>query len=288
MSEKCQVASTCDLNEIREAVCIHTNKICDACIDKDCIEDLRVYLTRESQSILDRASSAKARSAELLHVYLDVEPIAYNSGHYSVDITYYYRVIADAMIGGVRPSTIYGLAVFTKRVILCGGEGGAKIYSSCTVLDGLDPQSMMKRNLPKAVVEVVDPMILAGKVLDVCDCCRTDCELVDLPSCICGCFDDELVLSGEAKRLYVTIGQFSIIRLERDTQLLMPAFDYCIPSKECSAVSGDTDTSPCDVFSQIEFPMDTFFPPCGCNSTSNGNTNNNCGCNSCGYRTCGG
>ena len=138
MSDKCQVAAACDLNEIREAVCIHTNKICDACIDKDCIEDLRVFLTRESQAILDRASSAKARKAELLHVNIDVEPIAYNSGHFTVDITYYYRIIADAIIGGVRPTTIYGLAVFTKRVILSAGEGGAKIFSSCTVLNGLE------------------------------------------------------------------------------------------------------------------------------------------------------
>ncbi len=233
---------------------------------------------------MDRASSAKARKAELLHVNIDVEPIAYNSGHFTVDITYYYRIIADAIIGGVRPTTIYGLAVFTKRVILSAGEGGAKIFSSCTVLNGLDPQTMMKRNLPKAVVEVVDPIILASKVLDVCDCCRTDCELVDLPSAICGCFDDELVLSGEAKRLYVTIGQFSIVRLERDTQLLMPAFDYCIPNKDCSAVSGDNEDSPCDIFSKIDFPIDTFFPPCGTPSTGG----NNCGCNTCGYRTCGG
>lgn len=63
MSDKCQVEPACDLNRIREAVCVHTKKICDACIDKDCIEDLRVYLTRDSQAVLDQATTAKARSA---------------------------------------------------------------------------------------------------------------------------------------------------------------------------------------------------------------------------------
>ena len=68
------------------------------------------------------------------------------------------------------------------------------------------------------------------------------------------------MLTGECKRLLVTIGQFSIVRLERDTQLLIPTFDYCVPSKTCPPVGGASTESPCDVFSQIEFPMDAFFP----------------------------
>ena len=28
-------------------VCIHTDQILDSCMDKDCVEDLRVYLTRD-------------------------------------------------------------------------------------------------------------------------------------------------------------------------------------------------------------------------------------------------
>ena len=49
-----------DLSSVRESVCIHTKKIFDSCRDKDCIEDLRVYLTRESQAILDRSANARA------------------------------------------------------------------------------------------------------------------------------------------------------------------------------------------------------------------------------------
>jgi hypothetical protein len=58
--------------------------------------------------------------------------------------------------------------------------------------------------------------------------------------------------------VYVTIGQFSIIRLERDTQLLMPSYDYFVPDKECLG-SGDDDA--CTLFSRIHFPVEEFFPP---------------------------
>ena len=62
MADKCQVESACTTMGWQDSVCIHTKKICDSCIDKDCIEDLRVYLPQESQMILDQATNAKAPS----------------------------------------------------------------------------------------------------------------------------------------------------------------------------------------------------------------------------------
>ena len=45
--------------DLREAVSIHTRKVTDSCRDKDCIEDLRVYLTRESQALLDASAGLR-------------------------------------------------------------------------------------------------------------------------------------------------------------------------------------------------------------------------------------
>ena len=155
MSEKCQVGAVNDLGGIREAVCIHTKKICDSCIDKDCIEDLRVFLTQDSQAILEQATNVKARSAELLYVSLDVEPAQFNTGHYTVDITYYYRILVDAIVCGTRPCTICGLSVFSKRVILCGGEGSARTFSSKAVMDGFDRQRLMQTATPQDLVSMI-------------------------------------------------------------------------------------------------------------------------------------
>ena len=73
MPEKVVPGPVDDSCGIREAVCIHTRKIYDSCRDKDCIEDLRVYLTRGSQALLDSAATARVRCAELLYTYIDVE-----------------------------------------------------------------------------------------------------------------------------------------------------------------------------------------------------------------------
>ena len=83
MPEKVVPGPVCEDRSIREAVCIHTKKIFDSCKDKDCIEDLRVYPTRSSQEVIDRALSVKAGTAELLYAYIDVEPVTFNRGFYT-------------------------------------------------------------------------------------------------------------------------------------------------------------------------------------------------------------
>lgn len=262
MPEKVVPGPVGDAACIREAVCIHTKKIFDSCRDKDCVEDLRFYPTQQSQAVIERAISVKAGGAELLYVYIDVEPVSFNRGFFTVDVRYFYRVTAHAFVGASRPVEICGLCVFDKRVILFGSEGSAKIFSSKFTNDGLDAQMVSKSNLPVAVVEAVDPIVLNTKLVEVCEGRTCDCELADVPQLICACFGSDLYFSGEGKRVYVTLGQFSIIRLERDTQLLMPAYDYCMPDKECSCDAGGEE-DPCEVFRRVSFPVDEFFPPSG-------------------------
>ena len=187
-----------------------------------------------------------------------MDAVPYNNGFYTLDITFYYRVVADVTVGNNnRPTTVYGLAVFSKRALLFGGEGNAKVFTSkgCAC-------KRQNCSMPHAVVEVVDPMILASNVVETCNCCCVCPDLPELPECV-GCwFDDELVLSGESRRLLITIGQFSIVRLERDTQLLIPCFDYCVPTKACSETGNvGGSESPCDMFGRIDGIVDG--GPCG-------------------------
>lgn len=156
MSECMPDNVNCCTDNCKDSMSIHTKKITDSCRDKDCIEDLRVYLTRSSQATLDTASGAKVRCADLIYTYIDVEPVAFDRNHYCIDVTFYYRILADALVGNSRPAALYGLAVFSKRVVLCGEESKAHIYTSNTRLGQLDGLTLQSANLPTAVVEVTD------------------------------------------------------------------------------------------------------------------------------------
>ena len=153
MPEKVMPGPVSDAAGIREAVCIHTKKIYDSCKDKDCIEDLRFYPAQSCQAVIDRAVSIKAGKAELIYVYIDVEPIGFNRGFYTVDVRYYYKVTADAFVGAARPVEVCGLCVFDKRVILFGSEGNAKVFTS-EGRHGKEEESGDRANLPTAVVEI--------------------------------------------------------------------------------------------------------------------------------------
>ena len=227
--------------------------------DKDCIEDLRFYPTMASQEILCRSQSVKGGKAELLYTYIDVEPVVFNRGFYTVDMRYFYRVTLNAYCSCPRPVEIEGLCVFDKRVILFGSEGNAKIFSSQVRIDALDRQMIERSNLPIAVVEAVDPIVLDAKLVDCCQnrCC--DCDICEIPPCVCQCFASELTMGDDSRRVFVTLGQLSIIRLERDSQLLIPVYDYCLPDKECPGGCGSDD--PCQLFQNIAFPVEEFFPP---------------------------
>jgi len=121
------------------------------------------------------------------------------------------------------------------------------------------------------MVEVLDPMVLSSKVREVCDCGNQ--EDLQIPEAIREMFDDALVQSGERRRLFVTLGQFSIVRLERDAQLIVPVLDYSIPTKECCEAPGCAE-DPCEMFSRIPFPTQQFTPS-GCD----GGCQDNCALN---------
>ncbi|MBR7081844.1 MAG: hypothetical protein IKI49_03955, partial [Oscillospiraceae bacterium] len=243
---------------IREAVCVHTRKIYDSCRDKDCVEDLRLYTSPAARELIGSAVSVRGRSAELLYVTTDVEEISFNRGYYSINLRYFYKVNCEALAPVSRPTNFSGLAVFDKTVILFGSEGSAKVFSSDTNLGELDMNSVAYSNLPTCVVEAVDPIVLGVKLVDCVPTYSADGDTPPVPSFIAGSFDSELDFSSPGRGIYVTLGQFSIVRLERDSQLLIPSYDYCMPDKECH---GSDDDDPCALFSRIAFPVDEFFPP---------------------------
>ena len=69
MSEQKTDTQRCDARDIHQCMSIHTHKTTDSCRDKDCIEDLRVYLTTNSQAILDAAETVIPAAKKAVGAY---------------------------------------------------------------------------------------------------------------------------------------------------------------------------------------------------------------------------
>lgn len=163
---------------------------------------------------------------------------------------------------------VKGFTTFSKKVILYGSEGNVKIFSSDFALDDPDMQNPPAKNLPKASVQVAKPIGLSAELKECKKPCAPCCRI---PKCINTRFGGDVCSKGE-KNVFVTLGVFTIVQIERNVQMLIPAYDFCIPEKECVTSSDD----PCEMFSRIDFPTDEFFPP----KVTDLGTDDKCGCSS--------
>lgn len=248
----------------KEAVTIQAERIFDSCSDRDCLEDLEVVFPDfESNQLVNEAAYAKARCCEVTGAYFSVEPIQFNKGFYSVDITYTFNIeveLSASAQAAVPTNIVNGTATFTKKVILFGSEGGTKLFTSDTN-GAVSQNGCCYNNPPKATVAVADPIVLGLRLVTIpafSACTDATCETaVTVPS---------------RKAVCCTLGMFSVVSLSRSVPVMLPSFEYEIPSKECTS----NTESPCELFDKISFPTSEFYPKgledmsgssCGCGNT---------------------
>lgn len=261
-----QRGSTVPSGDFREAVCIDGGRVYDSCCDRDCLEDLRVYFSPDGQNLVNQAVNVRCRGAEVSNVFIDIEPVHLNRGFYSCDLTFYFIVKYDVYSSACStPSCVEGIASFQKKVILYGSEGKVRVFTNTnecdTVVSGC--QSSPLNNLPKCVVECVDPVTLSSRICEL----RDYCDVCMIPQCVADRIGGEVqcnVPSG-SKIARVTLGLFTIVQLIRNVQMLIPVYDFCIPEKECDCATDN----PCEVFGRLRFPTEDFFPPRECDLSDN-------------------
>lgn len=261
----------------RGTVCIDTQRVLDSCRDRDCFENVRVYLSDFGEQTLANATNVRTRSARILGAFVGVDEVPYNCGFFRVTVRYYILGEFEACLGMGRSQTFKGLSAIEKEVILYGGEGNVTTFSSGTDSSYCSPACNRGNNSPVAIVETVEPIVLGTKVVD-CGCQCGCNDYIEVPEDYKCCVDGEVVTSSESPRLYVSFGLFSVIRIVRQAQILVQATDYCVPDKECVEATNDED--PCALFRSMPFPINRFRGT-GLSDTGNGNNSGKggkCGC----------
>ena len=252
-------------SQSRTTVCIDTYRVLDSCRDRDCYEDKRVYLTSYGQDLVSGGGSVRAKCASILWSCVGVEPVMLNRGFFRVTVKTYIILTLEICTCG-RAQEFDGLVILEKSVILYGGEGEITSFRSDPNAGFCDcPIGIQSTSLPIAVVESVPPIVLGIEAkraccLDRCDedsvgnngCCNA---CLDIPEGILDEFDGPLITGDVPCVLTVSIGIFSVIRIERPAQLLVEASDYSVPDKECIS---QNENNPCASFRRMPFPIEEF------------------------------
>lgn len=258
-----------------EMVCIETNRILDSCRDRDCFEDVKVLLTDFGNDILEHTTNIRAKSACIAWTYIGIDPVNFNRGFYSVTIKFYIKVTFEACLCGGRSQEFDGIAVLEKKVILYGSESNVSIFKSnpdASDYCALPEPCCSSKNVPIAIVEVVEPMVLNVKVKEPEECCYCCCCCGDVPEGVTSRLNGTL-RDTDGRYLTVSLGIFSVVRIVRPAQYLINATEYCVPDKECVSTEED---NPCAIFRTMAFPTAEFCPP-GYHPPK-GDHNGKCGC----------
>ncbi len=257
----------CSSSYQKENICIDTYRVLDSCRDKDCFENVRVYLTDFGEEIIDRTSIVRAKCAKIVSAYIDINDVPFNRGFYQLNIKMYVKIIFEACISQGNIQEFEGVAVVEKKVILYGSEGKVNVFKSEHNKSGFccsNPcEGNHSNNSPVAVLETVDPIILNVKIVEprtfpCCCCCCVD----DIPDFVYNHVNGKLC-ERDNKALVVSLGFFSVVKIERPTQIVVSATEYNIPEKECITAQED---DPCTLFKSMAFPVNEFSPPVFTNS----------------------
>ena len=247
----------------KESICIDTYRVLDSCRDKDCFEDTMVYLTDFGKEIIERTTAVRAKSACVVYANISVDPISFNRGFYQINIKIYVKLRFEACVCRGSSQEFEGIAVVEKKVILYGSEGNVNIYKSnaeenfCKIPDLSHAEC--SSNTPRAVLEIADPIVLGVKIEHehhhhgCCCCCASD-----IPEHVCACLTAPINDSECQRILTVSLGFFSVVRMERPAQILISGCEYSVPDKECVI---SEDESPCSIFKNMQFPINEFSPP---------------------------
>jgi len=210
----------------RHGAVLASPRVLDACIKKDCMEDLQVCFCPEAQEIIDRCILVRRPEAALENVIFDVESVHMQPGFWEVDMTLSFKVAIDAFCPGIEePVRLCGVACFQKRNILFGGQCSVRMFRS---------SGWESSEAPEVTLQAAEPVALRVRL--------ADCQ----------------ERTGQSKKaVLITVGLFSVTSLERPAQMLVPVFNHVVPEKECIRTEFDA----CEQFESMRFPVERFI--CG-------------------------
>ncbi len=248
-----------------KTACIDAGQVFDSCSDRYCAENLKVWFTECDQQTIDHASAVRAKKAKVVSTCVDVEEVPFKDGCFSCRLMFFVEILFEVRDQHGDICVVRGCTAVEKKVVLFGGEGSVQVFSGEICLGENSGSEMQSTNMPRCSVQVAEPVVLDVTLEETCTCrCVTMCCSCDMvPSCLYPRFGGKMMDSGE-KIVTVTLGLFTIVQLIRNTQLLVPVYDYCIPCKECSYE--DQTQTPCEIFQKMSFPIEEFFPSAVCKS----------------------
>ena len=218
-------------------------QVVDTCADRECLEDLQVFFSPSDQNIINRCVQVRCPAATVENVAFGLEPTPWRRGCFTVETLFMFRVRLEAVLPGQEPPVcVEGSCFFERRSTLFGGENCVRTFRSNGAGCG---------GVPEASIQCAQPVVL-------------NVHLTDGPVAF-GAPPQAVIdrlggrLSPEPHRaVLISLGLFSVLSLERPTQLAVSSFGPALPTRECRGELCGKEV--CDLFNAMPFPIEQFNP----------------------------
>lgn len=231
--------------------CIIAFKVYDSCRQQDCLDSNLIGPARAACTTQacgnnitageiinppDNAAAVVMKNVTVEKVIVvSKEPSPFKLGYWDIDLKYVISYTLDFKnVNGDTICSVPARSLFNKMVTLFGSlTTGSNI--STDILNG-ESHSIDLQNGPFVLIE--SKAVGLRSELRLNNCCNNPKDQIDA--------------------VFVTIGLFTIVKLYRLVNLTVESKGFCIP-EECDDVGAET--TPCEFFEGLDFPMDVFAPP---------------------------
>ena len=134
--------------EVR-TVCVETNRILDSCRDRDCYENVKVFLTDLGQEVIEHTTQVRVKDACIAWTYIGIDPVQFNRGFYTIHIRFYVKLIFEACVCAGHSREFDGIAAEQHHLLFQHGNavelGGLRprrtAYADAGLEDELDVEA---------------------------------------------------------------------------------------------------------------------------------------------------
>ena len=98
----------------KDTVCIETHRMLDSCRDRDCFENVKVFLTELGQDVINHTTQVRAKDACIAWTYIGIDPVQFNRGFYAITIRFYIKIVFEGCVCPGRSQEFDGIAVLEK------------------------------------------------------------------------------------------------------------------------------------------------------------------------------
>lgn len=128
-----------------DTVPIKVNRVFDSCSDRDCFSNVQILM--DGGELPENIMLVKSRCVRVSDICMNIEPVPFNRGFYSIDLTYTFRVELMAYERSCSSPVLLTGTAYTGKMSFCTAAKAIQKHFSAVASSSEIRTSAAKRSI---------------------------------------------------------------------------------------------------------------------------------------------